>query len=66
MFKVKPQLLELFYKHLIIVFHKNICRENVYQAFFKHYNVGVHLETFRHLKDKGFNAYWVPIFLHFL
>ena len=50
----QTKLLELFYKHLINVFSKNVCIENVYKTFFKHYSTGVYLETFRKPKI-GFN-----------
>ena len=46
-FPVKPQFLELFYKHLINVFTKDVCIKNVYKTFsFKHYSVKVYLEMF--------------------
>ena len=45
-FQVKLQFFQLFYKHLINVFIKNVCVENV----FKCYNVNVYLETFSNQK----------------
>ena len=50
----QTKLPELFSKRLINVFSKNVCIENVYKTFFKHYSINVYLEMFRKPKI-GFN-----------